>query len=400
MLPNVRWPVSTSGAVTVCNLIHKIAKRIGCRQIVTATAVTYFRRFYVKNAISETDPCLVAAACMYVATKVEESPSHIKTVLEAAKFVFSGPFPSEATVLAEMEFYLIEDLDFHLMVWQPYRDLAQFTGRENSALPIEAVEKMAEWMPPPGSAAYQEFQREIDRQASMLDLSVEALQMAWFIINDTYRTDLILLYPPYIIALAAIYVTVVLQPHPSLRAIKALPPPTMMHRSSTEQLGPHSRTRQTSHAHGGSQLSNLAASHSVENSATSSPSGPSSTTSKVVPLDFFARFPISMALVLEVVQEIVASYELWNRLEHPSLSIHRPPQNPTEIDTGLSAARLNRPFRSANLVSSISKATPQSSPMDLPLAVQAEDKLADEKVVELLVRMRKAREHDLQSFSP
>jgi cyclin C len=32
-----------------------------------------------------------------------------------------GPFPNDATVLAEMEFYLIEDLDFHLMVWHPYR---------------------------------------------------------------------------------------------------------------------------------------------------------------------------------------------------------------------------------------------------------------------------------------
>lgn len=116
------------------NVMHKIAKRLNCRQIVTATAVTYFRRFYVKNAIADTDPCLVAAACIYVATKVEEAPSHIKSVLEAAKVVFSeypalGPFPSDATVLAEMEFYLIEDLDFHLMVWHPYRSFPLISTR-------------------------------------------------------------------------------------------------------------------------------------------------------------------------------------------------------------------------------------------------------------------------------
>ncbi|KAA1109588.1 RNA polymerase II holoenzyme cyclin-like subunit [Puccinia graminis f. sp. tritici] len=43
-----------------------------------------------------------------------------------------GPFPNDATVLAEMEFYLTKDLDFHQIVW-PYRDLAQFAGREDSA---------------------------------------------------------------------------------------------------------------------------------------------------------------------------------------------------------------------------------------------------------------------------
>ncbi|EFP80619.2 uncharacterized protein PGTG_06575 [Puccinia graminis f. sp. tritici CRL 75-36-700-3] len=43
-----------------------------------------------------------------------------------------GPFPNDATVLAEMEFYLTKDLDFHQIVW-PYRDLAQFVGREDSA---------------------------------------------------------------------------------------------------------------------------------------------------------------------------------------------------------------------------------------------------------------------------
>lgn len=36
------------------------------------------------------------------------------------------------------------------------------------------------------------------------------IQYAWFIINDSYRTDVCLLYPPHLIALSAIYLTVVL----------------------------------------------------------------------------------------------------------------------------------------------------------------------------------------------
>lgn len=39
-------------------------------------------------------------------------------------------FPSDHTKLGEMEFYLLEDLDFHLTVFHPYRDLADLCGNQ------------------------------------------------------------------------------------------------------------------------------------------------------------------------------------------------------------------------------------------------------------------------------
>lgn len=39
-------------------------------------------------------------------------------------------FPAEVHKLGEMEFYLMEDLDFHLTVFHPYRSLLHMTGRE------------------------------------------------------------------------------------------------------------------------------------------------------------------------------------------------------------------------------------------------------------------------------
>ena len=39
-------------------------------------------------------------------------------------------FPAETSKLGEMEFYLMEDLDFHLTVFHPYRSLLHMTGRE------------------------------------------------------------------------------------------------------------------------------------------------------------------------------------------------------------------------------------------------------------------------------
>lgn len=41
-------------------------------------------------------------------------------------------FPAEAHRLGEMEFYLMEDLDFHLVVFHPYRSLLAMCGREPS----------------------------------------------------------------------------------------------------------------------------------------------------------------------------------------------------------------------------------------------------------------------------
>lgn len=74
--------------------------------------------------------------------------------------------------MAEFEFYLLEELEFYLIVWHPYRSLIHF--------------------------------------ANELGIRESGLQYAWFIVNDSYRTDVCLLYPPHMIALAAIYMTVVL----------------------------------------------------------------------------------------------------------------------------------------------------------------------------------------------
>ncbi len=39
-------------------------------------------------------------------------------------------FPTDYTKLAEMEFYLLSDLDFHLVVYHPYRTLSAVCGRD------------------------------------------------------------------------------------------------------------------------------------------------------------------------------------------------------------------------------------------------------------------------------
>lgn len=147
-------------------VITKLGKKLGLRQRVIATATVFFRRFYLKNAYCETDPFLVIAACCYVAAKAEESPVHIRTVISEARTLFSRKyillsylhplnlqrhtedmynvknFPTDNSKLAEMEFYLVNDLECDLTVFHPYRTLLTLCKKESedSATPAEEGE--------------------------------------------------------------------------------------------------------------------------------------------------------------------------------------------------------------------------------------------------------------------
>nr|KAF6461556.1 cyclin C [Molossus molossus] len=88
-------------------------------------------------------------------------------------YAFPKEFPYRMNHILECEFYLLELMDCCLIVYHPYRPLLQYVqdmGQEDMLLPL-----------------------------------------AWRIVNDTYRTDLCLLYPPFMIALACLHVACVVQ---------------------------------------------------------------------------------------------------------------------------------------------------------------------------------------------
>ena len=80
-------------ALTVIHVvISKLGNKLRFRQRVIATATVFFRRFYLKNSYCETDPCLVLAACCYVAAKAEESPVNIKILIQETREILSELF--------------------------------------------------------------------------------------------------------------------------------------------------------------------------------------------------------------------------------------------------------------------------------------------------------------------
>ncbi|KAI9563994.1 G1/S-specific cyclin C-like protein [Daphnia sinensis] len=164
------------------NFIQVLGEHLKLKQQVIATATVYFKRFYARNSLKCIDPLLLAPTCILLASKVEEfgviSNNRLITTCQSvvkSKFSYAYPqeFPYRANHILECEFYLLENMDCCLVVYQPYRPLVQFV-------------------------------QDIGQE--------DLLGLSWKIVNDSLRTDISLLYPPYQIALAAMQMAcVVLQ---------------------------------------------------------------------------------------------------------------------------------------------------------------------------------------------
>jgi len=158
-----------------CNFMQTLGEQLKLRQQVIATASVYFKRFYARNSLKCIDPLLLAPTSIFLASKVEEfgviSNSRLVTtchqvVKSKFNYAYAQEFPYRTNHILECEFYLLENMDCCLIVYQPYRPLVHF------------VQDMG----------YEE----------------QLLPTAWRMVNDSLRTDVCLLYPPYQIALACL----------------------------------------------------------------------------------------------------------------------------------------------------------------------------------------------------
>ncbi|KAF4525631.1 hypothetical protein B566_EDAN001230 [Ephemera danica] len=164
------------------NFIQVLGEQLKLRQQVIATATVYFKRFYARHSLKCIDPLLLAPTCVFLASKVEEfgviSNSRLITTCQNVvknkfNYAYSQEFPYRTNHILECEFYLLENLDCCLIVYQPYRPLLQFSH----------------------DAALDEH----------------LLALAWRVVNDSLRTDACLLYPPYQIALGCLQIACVIQ---------------------------------------------------------------------------------------------------------------------------------------------------------------------------------------------
>ncbi|KAG5723916.1 RNA polymerase II holoenzyme cyclin-like subunit [Termitomyces sp. T112] len=358
-------------AIYFGNAISKLGKKLGLRQRAIATASVFFRRFYLKNAYCETDPFMVIAACCYVAAKAEESPVHIKNVVTESRSLFSQDaynakyFSSDHTKLAEMEFYLVDDLECDLVVFHPYRTLLTLCKKETpeSASLFGSEEGEADEV---GTGlGTDEGSRYWGTGEGQLELTENALQTAWFIINDTYRSDLCLLHPPHIIAIAALYLTFVIHSPPG-----KVPSPVSadISASATHSPTPAPQPRRSSRQHPPLSVETKPEDKSQD------------------PISFFAGLNVSLPLVATVVQEIISLYTLWERYKENGTPDGGKGQGQSPLSGGNSSGVVS-PAKRSVVGSRVS--TPIE--MDEAEGYSEEEYVTPKFMSRLLLRMREAR---------
>jgi cyclin C len=251
--------------------INRLGKRLNVRQQALVTAQMYIKRFYLKVQIRRTNPYLVMATAVYLACKMEECPQHIRMVVSEARQLWGAEIQQlDTSKLGECEFFLISEMNSHLIIHQPYRAL--------TSLPSEIA------------------------------LSPEESTLAWSVINDHYMTDLPLIHPPHVIALTAILLAIVLRPSPAGSGGNNQAAGVAMAASMLAQAQQTQAQRQASGTitPGGSQGSSQQ--HQSDSPAEKKPSDPRM--SKVVRFAaFLAESTFDIEAMIDATQEILTFYE-------------------------------------------------------------------------------------------
>ncbi|KAF8627315.1 hypothetical protein AX15_004435 [Amanita polypyramis BW_CC] len=379
------------------NAIMKLGRKLSLRQRVIATATVFFKRFYLKNAYCETDPFLVVAACCYVAAKAEECPVPIKVITSEARTLFSQDnYNVKSTTLfdhtriAEMEFYLVDDLECDLTVFHPYRTLmalcksdpsassggvvnAGSTGPDTETEEGEAAEEDS----PGVGVGMDDGPQYWGTGEGQLELPEGGFQHAWFIINDTYRSNLCLLYPPHLIAIAALHLTVVFHP-PSRSEITPHLSSSSSSSSSTVSISTLSARRST-------RLSQTSSTSSVTSLGTNKNSSSDSI------LTFLSSMNVSLPLIATIMQEIISLWSLWDRYKEDAADAPGSGINNGNATPSIKSHRLGKASVPASVV-------PSSNHDEVVEdAVSGENRMGEEAFVtpamlsNLLVKMRDAR---------
>ena len=168
--------------------LRDLGKKLVAHQRVITTAMIYFKRFYSQNNIADCDPALLASASLLLASKIEECPLNAKTIHQLAMGKetpsssydtkdTSKEFPYQLQQILECELYLMEQLSFNLTIFHPHTSLIMF-------LKDSEIEK-------------------------------SLYQTAWNIVNDSYFSEVVLKYPPYLVSLTAVYMSCFLDTHDS-----------------------------------------------------------------------------------------------------------------------------------------------------------------------------------------
>eukprot|EP00339_Tiarina_fusa_P024793 CAMPEP_0117041086 /NCGR_PEP_ID=MMETSP0472-20121206/28719_1 /TAXON_ID=693140 ORGANISM="Tiarina fusus, Strain LIS" /NCGR_SAMPLE_ID=MMETSP0472 /ASSEMBLY_ACC=CAM_ASM_000603 /LENGTH=151 /DNA_ID=CAMNT_0004752009 /DNA_START=17 /DNA_END=469 /DNA_ORIENTATION=- len=114
----------------LCAFLQKLGIRLNMPQITIASAIVFFHRFFCKYSFEEQPPESVAFACLFLASKIEESPVRLKDLI-FTMLVEKGKTPKAES--AEYEWWrreilkkernVLQILGFDFQIEHPYANM-------------------------------------------------------------------------------------------------------------------------------------------------------------------------------------------------------------------------------------------------------------------------------------
>ncbi|KJD99926.1 cyclin H [Cryptococcus gattii NT-10] len=120
-----------------CSQVSRICREgFGLPEVVESTAISYVKRFYLKNSVMEWHPKIIMPTCLYLAAKTTNFP------IPADQFVSKIPKLTSEDVL-EKEFLVAQSLSFEFWVHGADKALRGWTldMQDQPNPPLEAIQK-------------------------------------------------------------------------------------------------------------------------------------------------------------------------------------------------------------------------------------------------------------------
>lgn len=202
-----------------CRFIEEAGRVLKLPRVAVATAMVFFHRFYAKHSFTEHDRFEVAVACLLLASKTEESPRKLNTVIdECYKLKQRGmqagrisqnspnhpnsainitgsldPKGEEFLKLKErillLERVVLHTIGFELSIEHPYKYMVEQIKKMVNERKVEYITPSLDKTPTKA------------REQLANDLTQYSINFA----NDSMHTSLCLQFPPSTIATACIY---------------------------------------------------------------------------------------------------------------------------------------------------------------------------------------------------
>jgi len=199
-----------------CRFLEEAGRILKLPRVAVATAMVFFHRFYAKHSFAQHDRFEVAAACLLLAAKTEESPKKLNAVIgECHKLKTRGaagrspgpgmnngskgmsgtldPKSEEFAKVKErvllLERVILHTIGFELSIDHPYKFLVEQIKRLTQTRQIE-------YITPPANAPPSQI---------MEKMTNNLVQYAMNFTNDSMHTSLCLQFPAKTIAAACVY---------------------------------------------------------------------------------------------------------------------------------------------------------------------------------------------------